>query len=484
VLLHERPIGAVLLLYDLDEITDRTKLYSTIVFAVLLVSGLLAFLLSSSLRALITAPILRLVEATTAVSETGDYGIRAQRHSNDELGVLVDRFNEMLAGIESRDVTLTKALGEREEALSEAERAHERFRFMAESMPQKIFTATAAGTVNYLNRQWADYTGVSPEELDKTGLLRFIHPDDQDQVQREWRHSLETAEPFHCELRFLRADGEYRWHLSRAHAMRDSQGKISIWIGSHTEIHQQKEKEEELRRANEDLQQFVYSASHDLQEPVRNVAIYSEIVARRYDQTLDERGRQYLGFLREGGRRLATLIRDLLAYTRADVVEGPKTQVDSMKVLQRTLSDLAEAIRESGAIVNFDPLPEVFMGEAHLQQIFQNLITNAIKYRNEDTPRIHVSAAKSVDGWRFSVADNGIGIDPQYKEKIFGVFKRLHHNERYGGTGIGLAICQRVVERYGGRIWVESEEGKGATFFFTIPQQVRRVDSTFESVAG
>jgi light-regulated signal transduction histidine kinase (bacteriophytochrome) len=266
--------------------------------------------------------------------------------------------------------------------------------------------------------------------------------------------------------------------------MRNNEGRISIWIGSHTEIHQQKEKEEELRRANEDLQQFVYSASHDLQEPVRNVAIYSEIVARRYDQMLDERGRQYLGFLREGGRRLATLIRDLLAYTRADVVEGAKTRVDSAKVLHHTLSDLAEAIRESHAVVTHDPLPEVFMGEAHLQQLFQNLIANAIKYRKEDAPRIHISALKINDGWRFSVQDNGIGIDPQYKEKIFGVFKRLHHDERYGGTGIGLAICQRVVERYGGRIWVESEEGEGATFFFTIPQQARRFDSTLESLAG
>jgi len=258
-----------------------------------------------------------------------------------------------------------------------------------------------------------------------------------------------------------------------------------MWIGSNTEIHEQKEKEEELRRANEDLQQFAYSASHDLQEPIRNVVVYSEVVAKRYHALLDADGQQFLGFLAEGGRRLALLINDLLAYTRAGVAERSMTPVDSSAVLQHTLSGLAEAIRESGALITHDPLPEIPMGEAHLQQVFQNLISNALKYRKEETPRIHVSAVKHGTGWRFSVQDNGIGIEPQFKEKIFGVFKRLHRDQKYAGTGIGLAICQRVVGRYGGRIWVESEPGKGAIFFFTVPQQVERIQpAAVNSSAG
>jgi len=243
-----------------------------------------------------------------------------------------------------------------------------------------------------------------------------------------------------------------------------------MWIASNTDIHEQKEKEDELRRLNDDLQQFAYSASHDLQEPIRNVAVYSEVVAAQYDHLLDEEGRQYLGFLVEGGRRLATLINDLLAYTRAGMLESSVTRVDSMVVWQHTLASLAEAIRENDATVTCDALPEVYMTEAHLQQVCQNLVSNALKYRTQDPPRIHVSAVNLGNAWRFSVRDNGIGIDPQYKEKIFGVFKRLHRDQKYAGTGIGLAICQRVVERYGGRIWVESESGKGATFFFTIPR--------------
>jgi PAS domain S-box-containing protein len=468
--LQGRRIGTLEMLYDVDEVSDRTKLYGSIVLGVLLFSILIAFLLSSRLRDVIADPISQLVRATTSVSGTGDYGIRVQKHTGDELGVLVDRFNEMLAGIQSRDNTLTRALLEREAALWEAENARERFHFMAESMPQKIFTATARGEVDYFNQQWATFTGLPQEALRNWDWCRFVHPDDLEVHSATWQHSMDTREPFHFEHRFRRADGTYRWHLTRALAMQDAQGGTCMWLGSSTEIHEQKEKEEQLRLANDDLQQFAYSASHDLQEPIRNVAVYSELIAKRYHDVLDDQGRQFLGFLTEGGRRLVTLINDLLAYTRAGVVAEDTPEVDAAEVFTHTLTDLSEAIRENNATVTMDALPHVHMGEAHLQQVFQNLITNALKYRREEPPRIHVSAVNGGSAWRFSVQDNGIGIEPQYKEKIFGVFKRLHRDQKYSGTGIGLAICKRVVNRYGGRIWVESEFGKGTTVLFTVPQ--------------
>jgi PAS domain S-box-containing protein len=480
IVLKGKRIGTLMLLYDLGEVGERTRLYGSAVLGVLLVSSLIAFLLSSKLRAAIATPVSQLVRAAAAVSETGDYSIRAEKLSGDELVVLVDRFNEMLSGIQSRDNALKDALFDREIALRGAEEERARFHFMAESMPQKIFTAKPNGDVDYLNKQWFEFTGLSFEQIRDWGWTQFIHPDDVEENVRAWRHSIGTGEPFDFEHRFRRADGKYRWHLSRSRAMRDAQGNISMWIGSNTEIHEQKEKEEELRRANDDLQQFAYSASHDLQEPIRNVAVFSELVATRYHDALDADGQQYLGFLKEGGRRLARLISELLEYTRAGIIETEVSAVGAEAVLQQSLSSLAEALRESGATVTHDALPEVFIGEAHLHQVFQNLIANALKYRAEEPPRIHVSAAKVSAASRgglccFAVQDNGIGIDPRYKEKIFGVFKRLHHDQKYGGTGIGLAICQRVVERYGGRIWVESEPGKGATFYFTVPQHAQSV---------
>jgi PAS domain S-box-containing protein len=485
VLLSGRRIGALVLVYDLGEIYERILLYGSTVLGVLLASSALALLLSARLRAIIATPISQLVRATTSVSQTGDYSIRAQRFSNDELGLLVDRFNEMLAGIQSRDNDLKKALIDRETALRDVERERERFHFMAESMPQKIFTAKPNGDVDYFNRQWILFTGPAVDEIGNWGWAQFVHPEDLEDNLSTWRESIASGEPFLFEHRFRRADGTYQWHLSRAQAMRDANGNISMWIGSSTDIHEQKEKEAELQRANDDLQQFAYSASHDLQEPIRNVAVYSELVAKRYHNVLDADGQQFLGFLQEGGRRLATLINDLLTYTRAGVAQANETLVDASIVLKQALLNLAEAIRESDARVTSDVLPEVYMAESHLQQVFQNLIGNALKYRSQDTPHIHVSANTRGAAWCFSVRDNGIGIDPKYKEKIFGVFKRLHHDQKYTGTGIGLAICQRVVERYGGRIWVESEPEKGSTFFFTVPKHPQRIRSaSVEPSAG
>jgi PAS domain S-box-containing protein len=470
IVLSGREIGKLILFYDLREISERITLYGLTVSGVLLASALLAFLISSRLRRIVEAPISALVRAATSVAETGDYSTRAEKVSGDELGFLVDRFNEMLAGIHSRDEQL--------------KRERERFRFMAESMPQKIFTATPGGRVDYLNRQWMEFTGLSLDRIMTFGWGQFAHPDDVEQSDKAWRRAIETGEPFHAENRFRRADGKYRWHLNRAHAMRDAEGEISIWVGSSTDIHERKEEEEALRRANNDLQQFAYAASHDLQEPIRNVAVYSELVADRYHDLLDEDGRLFLGFLKEGGRRLARLVNDLLAYTRASAEEITEGPVDSTSVLKHSLSALSEAVRESGGEVTYDPLPEVYMGEAHLQQVLQNVISNALKYRNRNPPRIHVSAVAEGAEWRFAIKDNGIGIDPQYKEKIFGVFKRLHHDRTYGGTGIGLAICKRVVERYGGQIWVDSEPGRGSTFYFTLPRRTQTGGPPVESSAG
>src|SRR5580698_2868420 len=347
VMLSGRRVGTLVMLYGLGEVTERMKLYGGTVLGVLLVSTLIAFLLSSRLQAVIANPVAQLVRATRSVSETSDYSIRAQKVSGDELGVLVDRFNEMLAGIQSRDQNLRTALRDREEALRDAEKARERFRFLAESMPQKIFTATPSGQVDYLNGQWTEFTGRPAEEIKDWEGTPFVHPDDVEENVRIWRQAIATGEPVLLQSRLRRADGAYRWHLTRAHAMRDAQGNISMWIGSNTDIHEQKEKEEELRLANEDLQQFAYSASHDLQEPIRNVAVYSEIVARRYHNVLDSEGRLFLEFLREGGRRLATLVDDLLAYPRAGVVDSSMVTADSSAALRNALSSLSQAIQEN-----------------------------------------------------------------------------------------------------------------------------------------
>jgi light-regulated signal transduction histidine kinase (bacteriophytochrome) len=227
-----------------------------------------------------------------------------------------------------------------------------------------------------------------------------------------------------------------------------------------------------LRRANTDLEQFAYSASHDLQEPIRNISIYSEILARRYARALDAKGMEHLSFIAEGARRMEMLVKDLLAYAQsANLEEAPPDMANTGAALERALSNLSLAIGESKAEVTCGKLPDVRVPGLQLEHLFQNLIENAIKYRREDEPpRIQITVKRDSEHWLFSVSDNGIGIPPEYKERVFGMFKRLHGNEKYSGTGIGLAICQKVVERNGGRIWVESEgPGLGSTFHFTLP---------------
>jgi len=227
---------------------------------------------------------------------------------------------------------------------------------------------------------------------------------------------------------------------------------------------------EELRRANADLEQFAYSASHDLQEPLRQVSIYSELLEKRFAHKLDGKGLEYLGFCVEGARRMELLIGDLLAYTQtAKAVEAAPLPVDTNEVLAEVQKNLATTIQESGAVISATDLP-VLRGDAvPFTHLFQNLISNALKYRSAQPPRVVVSAKRQGSAWLFAVEDNGIGIPNEFQDQIFGIFKRLHNKKTYPGTGIGLAICQKVVERYGGRIWVESQLGHGSTFFFTLP---------------
>jgi signal transduction histidine kinase len=227
---------------------------------------------------------------------------------------------------------------------------------------------------------------------------------------------------------------------------------------------------EELRRANGDLEQFAYSVSHDLQEPLRQVAVYSQLLEKRYASTLEPKALDYLGYCVEGAHRMEMLINDLLAYSQAgrSDLDSPAL-VDLHAVLDSVRKNLATTIEESGAVITIPSLPKVQGDAVPLTQLFQNLISNAIKYRSDRVPEISVTAVADGARWRFRVQDNGIGIASEYRTQVFGIFKRLHDRKAYPGTGIGLAICQKIVERYGGRIWVESEPGEGSSFFFTLP---------------
>ena len=364
----------------------------------------------------------------------------------------------------SRDVTKQK---QAEEALRKSE---EEFRTLADNMSQLAWMADESGSVFWYNQRWYDYTGTTLETMRGWGWRAVHHPKHMERVASYIRHCFETGEIWEDTFPLLGKDGTYRWFLSRALPIRNEENRIIRWFGTNTDITEHLKTEQELRRANTDLEQFAYSVSHDLQEPLRSISIYSELLIRRCADRLDGDAHDFLKYLGEGAARMEVLVGDLLAYTRVIGIDVASEKIDSNTALATVLSHLAETIGELDAKVTSSPLPMVQVSSIHLQQIFQNLIGNALRYRGREPPAVHVQGQQHDDGYAlFSVKDNGIGFEPQYKEQIFGLFKRLHTSTEYPGTGLGLAICRRIVERYRGRIWAESVPGHGSTFYFTLP---------------
>jgi signal transduction histidine kinase len=302
-------------------------------------------------------------------------------------------------------------------------------------------------------------------------FLGRLHPDDRPHVEGEIKKAVHERGPYKIECRIMLPDGTVRWLLNQGQVIL-SGGEPRYITGAAVDITLQKGVEKTLRMANEELEQFGFSASHDLQEPIRNISVYGELLSKRYGHLLDAQGKDFLAVITGGAKRMEMLLKDLRSYAQSGVTEGDvREEVHADSVLAKALSDLSSAINESGAEVSHGELPILWVHAVQLEQIFQNIIGNAIKYRQDDeSPRIYVSANRRHAQWIFSVRDNGIGIAAEHQERIFGIFKRLHGGEKYSGSGIGLAICQKIVERNGGRIWVESEgRGKGSTFYFTLP---------------
>ncbi|BDC48367.1 hypothetical protein F183_A06830 [Bryobacterales bacterium F-183] len=483
----------------------------------------------------------------------------------------------------------------------------ERFRFLAESIPQMVWTADASGQTDYVNEQFLRYFAVQTQQVLGDGWLQGVHPDDRQELMSRWLRSVRTGEDYEVECRMLRAsDQSWRWQLVRGKAMRDAQGKVTQWFGTCTdfedlkqsksaleaseerlqsvfqqapvailvlrgpdyivelanphyealfggrpflgrpfqevvpeldaatwkimrgvvetgkpyhatearivydfnqdgevedhwfnvaynplrdsngtvsgfiavltEVTAQVQARRELERMNRELESFAYVASHDLQEPLRMVNIYSELLVRHYGQTTDERSRKFREFIQEGVMRMEALIRDLLSYSKSvQELEAPSVSTDLQAVLldaQASLQSRIEEARASIILESGDRLPAVRGDASQLSQVLQNILSNALKYSKKDVaPEIRIRWRRLPEQpthWWISFADNGIGFEQEYAKRIFGLFKRLH-KDQYPGTGLGLAICQRILERHGGCIWAEGVLGEGAVFHFTLP---------------
>jgi PAS domain S-box-containing protein len=332
-----------------------------------------------------------------------------------------------------------------------------------------------------VNKRLCEMLGYPEHELLGRHVKDISHPEDRDVTDAERaRIRAGEIESARFEKRYIRADGTVVWCRIAIALVRDVFGMPTYEVAVFDDITDRKKAEaalheahEELKRSNAELEQFAYVASHDLQEPLRMVASYTQLLARRYDERLDSDAREFMSYIVDGASRMKQLIEDLLAYSRVGTKGIAFANVSAEAALRRALFNLRGGIEEARASVTHDPMPTLPADEVQLGQLFQNLIGNALKFRSQAEPKIHIVVAESAAEYTFGVRDNGIGIEPQYFERIFMVFQRLHNKGEYPGTGIGLAICKKVVERHSGRIWVESRPGEGSSFFFTLPKERR-----------
>jgi PAS domain S-box-containing protein len=371
----------------------------------------------------------------------------------------------------ARDVTLRKRA---EEA---ARRASAYNRSLLEASLDPLVTIGPDGKVTDVNAAAERATGCARTALIGTDFSDYFTDPAKARAgyQQVFREGLVRDYP----LELRHRDGRVMSVLYNASVYRDEGGQVIGVFAAARDITLRKRAEEEIRRyaqdlqrSNQELEHFAYVASHDLQEPLRTVSSYSQLLARRYRGRLDADADDFIGFMVEGAARMQTLINDLLTFSRIGTRGKPFAPADAAQIVAAAKENLEAAIAETGAAITHAALPPLVGDPTQLTQLFQNLFSNAMKFRHPDQPpRIHVSATRQERAWQWSVHDNGIGIDPQFFERIFILFQRLHAREEYPGTGIGLALCKKIVERHGGRIWVESDPGTGSTFHFTLPDE-------------
>ena len=363
-----------------------------------------------------------------------------------------------------------RAMEELKLAKEQAEKYEESYRQLAEAMPQIVWTADKDGNITYVNKQWSDYSGLKYEDALSWRWINQVHPEDMKKISLAWANSLNGMSTYEITSRIRRHDGEYRWFLVRAIPQVDDKGEVIKWFGTCTDIHKQKVLEHELEISNKELEQFAYVASHDLQEPLRMVSSFTSLLSSRYKEQLDRDASEFMSYIVDGARRMHQQISDLLTFSRVTTRGEAFIPTDMNAIVEDAVHNLQFAIEESNAAIIYKDLPEIKADPIQMRQLFLNLISNSIKFRGEKEPAIEITARRKGSQWVFGVKDNGIGIEPNYFEKVFLIFQRLQHDrDKYPGTGIGLSLCKKIVERHGGKIWIESELGQGTAIYFTIP---------------
>jgi len=381
-------------------------------------------------------------------------------------------------------------------------KSEEKFRLLADSIQQFVWTSDAIGNLNYFNQALYNFSGKSKINVNQNGWLQIIHPDDREENINRWMESIKTGKEFLLEHRFLRHDGKYRWYASHAIPQKDTDGKIQMWVGTSTDIQEQKDstdilekqvlqRTEELESKNKDLinmnielQSFAYISSHDLQEPLRKIQTFASRLNALGEQNISAKAKGYLERIEFSAKRMQALIQDLLTYSRTNSADRTFVKTNLDEIAEEVIMDFSDRIEEKNAVIDLHPLGEGTVMPFQFRQLLHNLIGNALKFSRKDVPPQIQIKARRVIGHKLNfkvdypdkiyfclrISDNGIGFDDAYKERIFEVFQRLNTESEFLGTGIGLAIVKKIVENHKGVIKAHSEKGEGATFKIFLPE--------------
>jgi PAS domain S-box-containing protein len=419
-----------------------------------LVAGLSLFLVAVIYRRVLGS--LRDLEGHAQALAEGNLTHRVREHGIDELDQLAGRFNRM-----------AESIRENEELLRQSE---VRFRTLVETMPTLAWTAASAEQVEYLNRQGREYTGLPANRAQGDLWPQVVHPDDLARTMEAWHQSLAAGAELEIHHRLRRADGAYRWHLTRAVPLHNGSETATKWFGISADVEEMRRMQDELARSNRDLEQFASMVSHDLQQPLVAIGLSLNVLKRDTEKRLDAETRKVVQIASDAARGMQEMIRGMLDYARVESRGRTFEPANLEEVLSRVLSILEEPLRQSGGIVTHDMLPTIQGDQIQLSQLFQNLLGNAIKFRDPARPlRIHVGVRQEPGKWLIEVRDNGVGIPARAMKQLFRIFFRAHDSRKYAGTGIGLAICKRIVERHGGQIRIEAEVERGTVVCLAIP---------------
>ncbi len=471
----QRRLGTLFIQTDLNAIRERLILYGWITLMVIAGTTVVAVLVAARLQHIILKPVFALAESARAVTERNNYLVRVEPQGDDEVGDLTKAFNAMLAKIHASDA-----------ALRESE---DRFRTMANSMAQLAWIARADGYIYWYNQRWYEYTGTTPEQMEGWGWKTVHDPVRVGHVIDRWMASITSGVTFELEFPLRGVDGRFRRFLTRAVPLKDADGRVVRWFGTNTDVEELRTAEEQVRRLNDELEHrvaertmqlevvnkeleaFSYSVSHDLRAPLRHIAGYVNLLEGSAGNHLTVESRRFLGVIADSARQMGQLIDDLLVFSRMGRGQLRREPVDLEALVTETLGMLAHDTAGRNIRWHRTSLPTVHGDRQMLRQVFVNLIANAIKYtRPRDPAEIEIGSGRGAEGEVIvHVRDNGVGFDMDYADKLFGVFQRLHSDEEFEGTGIGLANVRRIVARHGGRTWAEAKVNAGAAFYFSLP---------------